>query len=221
MSLVDSLAFFESIHPISFICLSVRVEHDSKAFSLSTLVLTFVSIAVRPFVHSLPMFLVILPLTRIALSILVLHGGCALQFIADKLSFKDALVLHEHSVAVPFIVDELSIVLAFITVNGLSSSIGHVILPLAFILIPCLVKELSKAVCHVIFQITFIITAIRFYVSPESFTSTIDELSLQIVAIIELQGSESVWLVAGDFSIVVGLKRVDVDLLIFIEARPF
>lgn len=160
MRLVDTLAFFEPINPISFIGLPIGIKHYSKAFSLSTFILAFISIAVRPLIHSFPILLVILPLSRIALSVLVLHGSSALKFITEKLSFENALILHEDSITMSFIVDELSIVFAVITIDSLPSSIWHVIFPLTFILVPCFIEELAKSICHVIFQITFIITAI-------------------------------------------------------------
>jgi hypothetical protein len=92
---------------------------------------------------------------------------------------------------------------------------------LSFILISWLVEEFSKTICHVIFQITLIITAVWFYVSSMTLTTTIYELSLKIIAVIKLKRSISRWLVVYYFSAVICLKWVDINFLLIFLISSF
>jgi hypothetical protein len=132
---VFSLSLFHAIHPISFIFLSISVIHDSKTFPFSTSIFSYISITIWPMIFSFTMFFIIFPLTCIGLSILILHGCFSFKLIIDKFSLKNTFILHESSGSVSFVVHEFSIVFTFIIVNGLASSISHIVLPLSFILV--------------------------------------------------------------------------------------
>lgn len=128
-----SFTLFHSIHPISFIFLSISVIHDPKTLSFSTSIFSYISISIRPTIFSFTMFFIIFPLSSISLSILILHGYFSLQLIIGEFSLENAFILHEDSSSVSFVVHEFSIVFTFIIINGLASSISHVVLPLTFI----------------------------------------------------------------------------------------
>ena len=59
----------------------------------------------------------------------------SLEFVVEEGALEDATFLHENALAVPSVVEELSVVATSISVVSFSLTVGHVVLPEAFVLV--------------------------------------------------------------------------------------
>lgn len=136
------------------------------------------------------MFEIVEPGTTISLSVLAFHATLSFKLISDKISLKDASFLHENSLSVAPVVEELSVVPATIGINSLSFSVGHIVLPLTLILIPASVIVLSIAVSHVIPEVPLEVASVLFYVPSSAFTPSINKLAFKVVSVVILNSSK-------------------------------
>ena len=200
---IASFSLFHPINPIAFIDLAISIAHCSISLSFPVFILSVIFIAIGPQILALSVFLAIFPLPLIGFSVLVTHGGSSFQPVLYEISLKDGLFLHQNALAVPFVVDEVSIIPTFIRVDCLSSPIRHVIFPLALVLEASFIKILAISVGYIILQISFIVAAVRFDISSLPFTFSIDKLSLQIITTVKLKRSESTGLIVFDLPIII------------------
>jgi len=142
---------FGTVKPVAFIGLSVGIGHYAKTFPLAIFVISLISVAVSPDILPFSMHLIIFPLPTIGISILVLHISITLKLIVAKLSLEDTTLLHQHSLAMSLPIDEFSIISTLISINSLTPSIRHVVLPLALIFISSLIHIFSISICYIIF----------------------------------------------------------------------
>jgi hypothetical protein len=115
----------------------------------------------------------------------------AFELISDEGSLEDSSFLHEHSLSMSSVVEELSIVPASIDIYSLSFAIWHVVLPLTFVFVPSSVVVLSITVCYVVPEVALKVAAILLDIPSTALAPSIDELTFKVVTVIVLDGSET------------------------------
>lgn len=89
------------------------------------------------------------------------------------------------------VVQKLTVVSTPINIDCLAFAIRHVIFPLAFIFVSTSVIVFTISVSYIVPQITLKITSILLDIPTSSLTTTVDELSLKVISIVVLNGSET------------------------------
>jgi len=89
------------------------------------------------------------------------------------------------------VVQKLTVVSTSINIDCLAFAIRHVIFPLAFIFVSASVIVFTISVSYIVPQITLKIASILLDIPTSPLTTTVDELSLKVISIVVLNGSET------------------------------
>lgn len=104
LSDVFAMTMFVTIFPLSFVPLSISVQHFALSFTFALHIFTIISVTIWPCIYPFPIFQIIQPISFISLSWITCKYPFPLKFIIPKLPLKYASFVHQYPSTMSFII---------------------------------------------------------------------------------------------------------------------